>query len=617
MKFSRLLLIFLSLLLITAAGIRAQGQLTNPYEIMGKSYEALGGLDKFKAERTRYVEGTISVGGLEGSFIQWAQPPLKNRTEVDLTVFKQTSGDNGEFSWGVDANNKVQIAKDKPTLERRELTRLRDLYDYLDPQSKTFTVTFEGIEKIGENDCYVIKTSNNINEDETVEYIDINTFYTVKTIIKNLDFESHTLISDYREVEGRMLPFLQEVETLPLGQKQTIRMKKYEINIDIDPEFFEPPVTDVRDFEFTDGENAEDIPFMFIENHLYIKVNINGKERLWCLDTGAGMTVIDPEYAAELGLTLEGDLKGQGAGQHVDVSFTTLPAYSLEGIRFNEQNVAAIDIRKLFHRWGMDVHGILGYDFLSRFVIKVDYANEKISFYDPDKFEYTGDGVVIDAPIRGNTFIVPATVDNKYSGNWSYDMGAGGLSFHYPYAEKNGLMELDGLPRIASGAGGSFATRLVKFKTIELAGFTITNPLIDFPMEKKGAFGKSEEIGNMGNTLFRHFITYLDYKNQRVIFEKGDDFGKDFPYDKSGMQLVQTENNEIEVLNAPKKTPAGKAGLKPGDIITAINGIDTDYFDGLVALRKLFREDAGTKYNFNILRDSKTKEIKMTLKELF
>ena len=617
MKSSRLLIVFLGLSLIITAGIQAQGQLTNPYEIMEKSYEALGGLDKFKAERTRYVEGTISLAGLEGTFIQWAQPPLKNRTEVDLTVFKQTTGDNGEFSWGVDANDKVQIAKDEATSKRRELTRLRDLYDYLDPQSKTFTVTLEGVEKIGESDCYVIKTANNINEDVTVEYIDINTFFTVKTVTKNPDFESHTLISDYREVEGRMLPFLQEVETLPLGQKQTIRMKKYEINIDIDPEFFEPPVSDVRDFEFTNGESAEDIPFMFIENHLYIKVNINGRERLWCLDTGAGMTVIDPEYAIELGLSLEGDLKGQGAGQHVDVSFTTLPSYSLEGIRFNEQKVAAIDVRKLFHRWGMDVYGILGYDFLSRFVIKVDYANETISFYDPDKFEYSGDGVVIDAPIKGNTFTVPASVDNKYSGNWSYDMGAGGLSFHYPYAEKNNLLQLDGLPRIASGAGGTFETRLVKFKTIELAGFIIKDPLIDYPLEKKGAFGRSEEIGNMGNSLFRHFVTYLDYKNQRIILERGDDFGKDFPYDKSGLQLVQTDNNEIEVLNAPEQTPSGKAGLKPGDIITAINGIGTDYFDDLIAVRKLFREEAGTKYNLSVLREGKDKEIKMTLEELF
>ena len=66
--------------------MQAQGQLTDPYEIMQKSYEALGGLDKFKAEKTRYTEGTLSVAGLEGTFKQWAQPPLRNRTEVDLTV---------------------------------------------------------------------------------------------------------------------------------------------------------------------------------------------------------------------------------------------------------------------------------------------------------------------------------------------------------------------------------------------------------------------------------------------------------------------------------------------------------------------------------------------------
>lgn len=41
---------------------------------------------------------------------------------------------------------------------------------------------------------------------------------------------------------------------------------------------------------------------------------MNGDERLWILDTGAGISVVDNAMAEELGLETEGDLKAVGAG---------------------------------------------------------------------------------------------------------------------------------------------------------------------------------------------------------------------------------------------------------------------------------------------------------------
>ncbi|MFC1800035.1 hypothetical protein ACFL2Z_03885, partial [Candidatus Eisenbacteria bacterium] len=67
---------------------------------------------------------------------------------------------------------------------------------------------------------------------------------------------------------------------------------------------------------------------------------------------------------------------------------------------------------------GIDVPGILGYDFLSRFVTKVDYANELVSFYDPDSFTYTGNGQELDVHIKDSVFETSATLDGEHSGTW-------------------------------------------------------------------------------------------------------------------------------------------------------------------------------------------------------
>ena len=56
---------------------------------------------------------------------------------------------------------------------------------------------------------------------------------------------------------------------------------------EIDPALFEPPAEDAKDYEFSGVESFESVPFQYIGEHIYIMVNINGKERLWILDSGA------------------------------------------------------------------------------------------------------------------------------------------------------------------------------------------------------------------------------------------------------------------------------------------------------------------------------------------
>jgi hypothetical protein len=618
MNFPRSFIAGLTFALLLCSLSPGQETINDPYEILGKYIEAIGGLEKVKAEKTAYFEGNLSVGQMQGIIRQWSESPIRKRVEVDLKIIKQTSGDNGRFSWEEDVNGKVQIKKDEETAKRRKLEELRGNYEHLNPNSIHFNVSYEGVEKVGDADCYVVMTTNNINDDYILEYINTSTFLMEKSASVQPDVEMHVSYADYRDINGVKHPFAMDMVIQPVGQEMSIRIDKYESNIEIDPSLFEPPGQDAQDYRFTEDFSAENIPFQFIGNHLYIAVNVNGKERLWCLDTGAGKSVIDNGYAAELGLEPEGNIKGSGAGNVVEISFVKMPPFSIEGIEFDEQTVGSIGIRKLFRQIGLDVVGILGYDFLSRFVVKVDYANEKLSFYHPDHFEYYGTGSIISAPLMGNTFSVPMTVDGKYSGKWSVDLGAGGNSFHYPFAEENKLLDLDGIDRIGKGAGGEFRERTSEFQTAEFGGYTVRKPLIGITREKGvGAFRRSDLIGNLGNTLLRHFVLYLDYAHQRIIVEEGDNFDHEFPRDKSGLQIWVNDEDNYEVRFASPGTPAEKAGFKQGDIVSSINGIDVERLGGYYDIIELLKANEGTKYKFSILRDGKAKEIELKLKELY
>jgi hypothetical protein len=609
--------LLLGLLVPMASGTESP---TDPYEILQKHFVALGGIEKLNAEQTCYFEGNIKLldANLEGTIRQWDKPPLCQKQELDLGIFKQTDGRNEESSWVMDANGKVQIHRDEATLRRRSVTKLLEKREHLNPASPYFRITLEGREKVGERECHVIKISNTINEDILFQFIDVESFLLQKSINKEPDRESRTLYFDYRDVGGIKRSHRFEIEDLPVKQTFVIEVTQYESNIEVDPSLFDPPARDVQDFAFLKGESAEDISFEFIANHLFLPVTINGRERLWCLDTGAQMTAIDTRFALDLGLKPEGKIKGSGAGRTVDVSFVKLPEFSVPGLRFQSQQAISLEIGELFKRmYGMDVPGVLGYDFLSRLVTKIDYAKRKLSFFHPEKFFYQGKGHIIEAPLTEETFSVPVTVDGKFSGRWSLDLGAGGCSFHYPFAEENGLLALPGVERLGGGAGGDFREKEVRFQSIEFAGFTLSGPLIDVTLERtEGAFRRKELVGNLGNTVLRSFILYLDYKRQQIIVEKGEDYGREFPSDRSGLMVIRSEKGEVEIYFVSPGTPGETGGFRRGDIIRSIAGKEVSACGGILGVRQLLQQSPGTELSIMVAREGKRIMLPLKLKDL-
>jgi hypothetical protein len=87
---------------------------------------------------------------------------------------------------------------------------------------------------------------------------------------------------------------------------------------------------------------------------------------------------------------------------------------------------------------GRTVDGFLGYDFLSRFIVEIDYANRWVSVRDPNGFRYSGTSEVIPIEItRGNIFIstyLTLPVRKRASGTFMVDTGwRSALTLASPY----------------------------------------------------------------------------------------------------------------------------------------------------------------------------------------
>ncbi len=623
-------------------------KLSDPYRIFLVYYDAIGGLEKLKSIKSSYSKGIIRLDAMQGTFRHWEKSPLQYRTEEQFDAVFQAEGDDGQVSWQLDTNGQVLLNKDCESKKRREIARRIDLYEHLDRHSPVFTLTLKATAVVKGQKCYQIVLTNTINQDISRFFINTNTFLMVKSISSQPDMEVITYYDDYRWIEGIQIPFHDFSTYLPWEKEEETTISRYTINPTVNEDLFAVPMRK-RDFHFLTPENSAVIPFLFTENILYLEVTVNpagldrkaqpqqenenptatkrlsaagfsdqDSTRYWVLDSGASMSVIDAEYAKELQLQQHDRIKGHGFGDLFSLSFTNLPAYRVGSVLFDPQTVFVVkDLTE--QSYEPEIAGILGYDFLSRFVVEIDYDQKTITLHDPEHYHCNScTGTMVEAPLKYRTFTIPVTLDHKYKGKWSLDLGAHSSSIHFPFAKKNDLLQRRGIETISQGISGISFEKTVQFNDLETAGFHIDHPLITIPLKRgKGATALGEIAGNLGNDILRHFNLVLDYRNQQVFFRKGKNFKRYPPRDKSGILIGRSEFKQPMISFVASGSPGQKAGFLAGDIIVKIDDRKISPGTAVLPLRDILREEAGATHIFTLARNGQQIELPLTLENLF
>ncbi len=591
--------------------------LSDPYTIFLAYYDAIGGLEKLKSIKSSYSEGSIRLDGMEGSFRHWEKSPLKYRTEEKFDAVSQTEGDNGQISWQLDTNGQILLIKDHESQKRREIARRIELYEHLDRHSPVFALTLKANTIVKEQECYQIVLTNRINGDISRFFINTNTLLMIKSISSQPDMEVITYYDDYRWVEGIQIPFHDFSTYLPWEKEEETTISRYTINPAVSEDLFAVPRRK-RDFRFLTRKHSAVIPFLFAENILYLEVTVKDNTRYWVLDSGASMSVIDADYAEELQLQQHDRIKGHGFGDLFTLSFTTLPAYRVGSVLFDPQTVFVVK-NLTAQSYEPEIAGILGYDFLSRFVVEIDYDHKTVTLHDPEHYRCNScTGTVVEAPLKYRTFTIPVTLDHKYRGDWSLDLGAHTSSIHFSFAEKNNLLQRRGIETISQGVSGISFEKTVQFNDLETGGFHIDHPLVTIPLKRgKGATALGEIAGNLGNDILRHFNLVLDYENQQVTFMEGKNFRNHPPRDKSGILIGRSEFRHPMISFVAPGSPAQKAGFQAGDIIVKVDDRKISSGTAVLPLRDILREEAGTTHIFTLTRNGQQIQLPLTLENLF
>ena len=140
-------------------------------------------------------------------------------------------------------------------------------------------------------------------------------------------------------------------------------------------------------------QTKQRVSFQLINNLIVIPVAINGQELSFILDTGVNKIIIFNLSKNDSIAVLNPKkilLNGLGGGASVDAVLSKNNRIRIKDM-FNVNASIYVILKDVFDfssKMGTTIHGIIGYNLLKNFTVKINYNAEEITFYNPEKFRF-------------------------------------------------------------------------------------------------------------------------------------------------------------------------------------------------------------------------------------
>jgi hypothetical protein len=363
------------------------------------------------------------------------------------------------------------------------------------------------------------------------------------------------------------------------------------------------------------------IPFTMEANHIIVQTRVNGREAIgFLIDTGAAVSTLNSTRMEGFGVTAYGGGEVEGGGGSASNRFVSGVSYALEGgVEISNQHANAMDLTGLERAWGVKIGGILGYDFISRFVLETDYQNQVLTLHRAEHWRYRGEGVVVPLTFDGGTPYVDATLSVPTRENMParllMDNGlADTMVFTRPFVEANDLARLAGgngaAVNATAGLGNQFFTQnntRGRIAELRLGDLVLRDIPVNFSTNTSGAYASDFFAATFGNTIFNRYRVFIDYQRKRMIFEPTPAAATPFAERRTfGMTLLAGGDDlrTFTVSGIRAGSPAEAAGFRRDDVIAGVDGREATAFT-LQELRDLVLRE-GEHHAFRVRRGSET-----------
>jgi len=338
---------------------------------------------------------------------------------------------------------------------------------------------------------------------------------------------------------------------------------------------------------------------------ILLPVTFKDKELLFVLDTGSSHTAFDTSLRNELGEVKKIE-KALTHGTPITAELFDAPKAFLGPLNLQDSGqVSCLDLKIHSLIDGRKISGIIGMNFLRRYVIQIDFDKGTLSFLQTAKGQHSNWGIELaiwynslGLPFIKSSILKNINVDFMID-TASNSTGGLGSDIFKQILTKNELTTSETLIATASGV---IQKREVRIDSISVGSFEYEKLIF------------SEANWSYLGLLFlsRHIVT-LDFPNKRIYLRKGKEFKRGDETDMSGLHLLRISNQTV-VYSVDEDSPAQKAGIMPKDIILKVDDKDANTYN-IYDLRRLLMSEDKRNITMTIKHGDDVKDVSFLLKK--
>jgi hypothetical protein len=383
-------------------------------------------------------------------------------------------------------------------------------------------------------------------------------------------------------------------------------------------------------FSLPPGVRKVQIPIELSNNLIIVPVVLNDALPLkFIIDTGVRTAILTQKTFSDI-LNLHYSRKytiaGPGGQKLIDAYITTNVSLSMPGVigRGHALLVLGEDYLELRNYLGTDVHGILGYELFSRFIVEINYEKKIMTLRLPEKFHKPRKFRTLPLTIEDTKPYIklPLVLQDgtRFEAKLLMDSGASHGLMLDP-ASNSAIKVPTGAvsSTIGRGLGGEIMGKVGRLRSLEFKDYVINDLLASFPdpnsyidtLKMSSVFRN----GSIGGEILSRFTVIFNFPKEEVYLKKNPSFKKKFHYNLSGL-VVKAKGAQLDVFEVREvraHSASEMCGLLPGDIIISVNGINTKEIS-LDLLNGFLNSRPGKKIKLEIERNGQRskKEFRLT-----
>jgi Aspartyl protease/PDZ domain len=291
-------------------------------------------------------------------------------------------------------------------------------------------------------------------------------------------------------------------------------------------------------------------------------------------DTGSSGISLDSSTCEEFNLkpTLT-DTTLSGIAGSRKVSFVFNKKFKVGNLITDSMNFFVNDYSILNSVYGEKIDGIVGYNFISKYIFNINFDSLKMQIFSKGKVKYESQSTTL-KPAISRLAVLPLDIKDKIksTNDFYFDTGAGlSLMLTENFIAENKFLFTRRKPVVTQvqGLGGKKPMRLTVIKRLKIGPYYFKHVPTDIYDDIDNRVFNKSTIGLIGNDIMRRFNMIINYPQGEINITPNGNFHDLFDYAYTGLSLF-TSNNKIYIDDIVAKSPAEKAGLKNGDIVLGV-----------------------------------------------